>query len=64
MEELLKEFPHDTKRDYKGGKEVRVKDLDHSLTKARHIIAQKQLDVEVFDVCSSLRSFAVRPKVR
>lgn len=61
MEELLKQFPHATKRKYKGGIEVRVKDLDYSLNKARRIIEEKKLDVEVFDVCSALRSFSVRP---
>ena len=62
MNELLKEFPHATKRDYKGGIEVRVKDLDNALVRARRIIEEKNLDIEIFHVCSSLRSFSVRKK--
>ncbi|NQD71648.1 hypothetical protein HP439_13040 [Sphingobacterium shayense] len=62
MNELLKEFPYATKRSYKGGIEVRVKDLDAALIKARRLIEEKKLEIEVFAVHSTLRSFAVRKK--
>lgn len=62
MQQLLKEFPHATKRDYKGGMEIRVKDLDSSLVKARRLIEERQWNIEVFEVCPQLRSFSVRTK--
>ncbi|MGO3807670.1 MAG: hypothetical protein ACTJHT_15440 [Sphingobacterium sp.] len=61
MEKILKEFPHATKRDYKGGVEIRVKNLDDSLIRARQVIAKEQLPIEIFEICSPLRSFSIRP---
>lgn len=62
MNELLKEFEHATVRDYKGGKEVRTKNLDDALSKARKIIASKNLNIEIFEISSQLRSFSIREK--
>ena len=62
MEEILKTFAHATIRDYKGGKEIRTKSLDDALAKARNLITEKKLNVEIFEVDSQLRSFSVRPK--
>ena len=62
MNELLREFRHATIRDYKGGKEIRTKNLDESLIKARRTIQDNDLNIEIFDVDSRLRSFAVRTK--
>lgn len=63
MEKLLKQFPHATKRGYKNGIEIRVKDLDASIAKARRLIQEQQLNIEVFDISPQLRSFAVRTKI-
>lgn len=62
MQELLKQFAHASIRDYKGGKEIRTKNLDESLIKARRMIQANNLDIEIFEVDSRLRSFAVRKK--
>lgn len=62
MQELLKQFAHAAIRDYKGGKEIRTKNLDESLIKARRTIQENNLDVEIFEVDSRLRSFAIRKK--
>lgn len=60
MDQLLKQFPHAYVRDYKGGKEIRVKDLDHAVEKARALIKNLSLPVEIFNIDSSLRSFSVK----
>lgn len=62
MKTLLSAFKHDTQRSYKGGTEIRVKNLDESLIKARRIIESKDLPIEIFSISAQLRSFAVREK--
>lgn len=61
MEEILKLFPHALSvRNYKGGKEIRVYDLEHSISIATKAIEQKELNIEIFDKDPSLRSFSIR----
>lgn len=62
METILKHFQHDVIRDYKGGKEIRVKNLDEAVIKCRRIIADQQLAIEIFDTDAQLKSFSVRNK--
>lgn len=62
MDELIKEFPHAFVRDFKGGKEFRVRDLDYSIDKARKIISKLELPVEIFNISCEVRSFSVRNK--
>lgn len=60
MEEIIKEFRFAYVRDYKGGKEIRVKDLEFSVQKAQNIIKRKNLNVEVFERDPILNSFSIR----
>lgn len=62
MKQLIQAFPQSTPRPYKGGLEIRVKNLDESLIKARRIIEKQALPVEIFDISAQLRSFAIRNK--
>lgn len=62
METLLKQFAHCSTRDYKGGKEIRTKNLDDAVNKARKTIEDHNLDVEIFAIDAGLKSFSVRRK--
>lgn len=60
METLLKAFDHCTIRNYRGGKEIRTKNLDSAIEKARSIIKKNNLQVEIFEQDSRVNSFSVR----
>lgn len=62
MEEILKEFPTSYIRDYKGGKEIRTKNLEFAEEKIRSMIKRKNLNIEIFERDPSLRSLSVRYK--
>lgn len=62
METLLKYFPHAHLRSYKGGIEIRTNNLDFSIEKAKKIIKERNLNVEIFEKDPILSSFSVREK--
>lgn len=62
MEHLLKEFSTAYIRDYKGGKEIRTKNMEWSLDRAEKLIKKHNLSVEIFEKHPHLNSFSIREK--
>ena len=62
METILNLFPQAYVRDYKNGKEIRTRNLDSALEIARKVIDKKNLNVEIFEINSQLKSFSIRQK--
>lgn len=60
MEEIIKLFPTAYIRDYKGGKEIRTKNLGWSLDMVNKVIERRKLNVEVFETDVILGSISVR----
>lgn len=60
METMLKAFDHCYQRPYKSGVEVRTKNLDEAVNKAKRIIQKNNLQVEIFEQDSRVNSFSIR----
>lgn len=62
MKNFLKTFSHCVIRNYKGGNEIRTKNLEHDIEKARNLIKKEYPNIEIFEKDIVLNSFSVRVK--
>lgn len=62
MDILLDFFKPFHIRNYRGGKEIRVMDLEASLEHARGLIEKHNLQVNIIDIDPILKSFTIKEK--
>lgn len=60
MKQIFELFPNTEPRKYKGGFEIRTKNLDWALEKVKQTIETNKLNIEIFEVDKRVNSLSIR----